>query len=96
MQTHTVSRAIISLWATLLVFSVLAASSPIPAPEPIDPGTASVLSSNLNLACTDGCPAASSAQQLEANAAMVRHGSAAKPVHLLGAVLIIGALLTAL
>lgn len=104
MQTRSVSRGIISLWTILLIFSVLAASSPVPdpapvampdpAPEPIDSGVAAVLSSNLNLGCANGCAAASSAQQLSANAATV--GSAAKPVHLFGAVLIVGALLAAL
>ncbi|KAI6029323.1 hypothetical protein BKA83DRAFT_4217248 [Pisolithus microcarpus] len=110
MQTHSVSRAVISMWTILLVLSVLAASSPVPAPapdpapvampdpapEPIDPELAAVLSGNLNLACANGCAAASSAQQTDVNANAATVGSAAKPVHLLGAVMIVGALLAAL
>ncbi|KAI6119016.1 hypothetical protein EDD16DRAFT_1519572 [Pisolithus croceorrhizus] len=110
MRTHSVSRAVISVWTILLVLSVLAASSPVPdpapdpapiampdpAPEPIDPGLAAVISNNLNLACANGCAAASSAQQVELNANAATVGSAVKPVHLFGAVIIVGALLAAL
>ena len=49
-----------------LTLSVLVVSSPVPEPEPapIDPNIASVISSNLNLACQHGCSASSSAEQL--------------------------------
>ncbi|KAL4064733.1 hypothetical protein V8B97DRAFT_1300607 [Scleroderma yunnanense] len=96
MQTHTVSRAVISLWMTLLALAVLVASSPAPAPapEPIDPSLASVIASNLNLGCINGCEAASSAQQLNTNAAIA--GSVMSPLHLLGTVAVVGAVLAAL
>ncbi|KAI9568861.1 hypothetical protein HD554DRAFT_2096292 [Boletus coccyginus] len=44
----------------------LVISSPVPEPEPapIDSKLASILSSNLNLGCQNGCPASSSEQEL--------------------------------
>ncbi|KAG6329857.1 hypothetical protein ID866_9232, partial [Astraeus odoratus] len=91
------SRTLVSLWVTLLALVTLAASSPAPVaapepvPEPIDSSLASVVASNLNLACINGCEAASSAQQLDTNAAIT--ASAASPIHLLGVTAIVGSAL---
>ncbi|KAF8119408.1 hypothetical protein EV363DRAFT_1462423 [Boletus edulis] len=73
----------------------LAASSPVPEPEPapIGPNPASVVSSNLNLACQHGCPASSSAQQLNTNAAL---GSVVTPVSLFGGLVLSSGILAAI
>ncbi|KIJ65977.1 hypothetical protein HYDPIDRAFT_110097 [Hydnomerulius pinastri MD-312] len=93
MQSSSVTRSVVYFWMTLLAMAALAASSPMPEPAPIDAAMASVIGSNLNLGCVNGCPAAASAQQPSANAAL---GSAASPLSLFGAVILAGGVLTAL
>ncbi|KAN0076733.1 hypothetical protein V8E55_010588 [Tylopilus felleus] len=87
MYAHSTSRAVFCFWITLLAMAALAISSPVPEPEPvpIDPNLAAVLSSNRNLACQHGCPAASSAQQLNKNAAL---GSAVSPLSVFGGLIV--------
>lgn len=85
MFRHVVSRALISLWVALLFLAVLAASSPIEGP------LAAILASNLNLGCSQGCPAAGSAQQLATNAA-----ASLTPVRFVSAAALLGAVLATL
>ncbi|KAF9228503.1 hypothetical protein BS17DRAFT_745976 [Gyrodon lividus] len=100
MHSSSVSRSIIYIWMTLLAIAALAdiiyylaASSPVPEPAPIDPSMASVITSNLNLGCINGCEAAASAQQPSPNAALA---SAASPLSLFGAVVLAGGVLAAI
>ncbi|KAH7883280.1 hypothetical protein F5I97DRAFT_2075732 [Phlebopus sp. FC_14] len=87
MQTFKFTRFVIFIWMTLLAMAFLAASSP----APIDPGTASVVASNLNLGCVNGCPAADSVQQ--PNSAL---SSATSPFSLIGALLVVAGVLAGL
>ncbi|OAX40205.1 hypothetical protein K503DRAFT_688010, partial [Rhizopogon vinicolor AM-OR11-026] len=63
------------------------------AASPIDSQIASLISSNLNLNCIHGCPAANSSQQLNTNSAFT---SASSPnSFLLGAIFLAGGVLVA-
>ncbi|OJA08523.1 hypothetical protein AZE42_02461 [Rhizopogon vesiculosus] len=76
---------ILSFWVVLFAISTMVAASPI------DSQIASVISSNLNLNCIHGCPAANSSQQLNTNSAFM---SASSPnSFLLGAILLAGGVL---
>ncbi|KAF8841724.1 hypothetical protein BDN67DRAFT_949151 [Paxillus ammoniavirescens] len=93
MHSPSVTRSIIYIWMTLLAMAALSASSPTPEPAPIDPALSSVITSNLNLGCINGCEAAASAQQLNSNAALA---SGASPLSLFGAVILTGGVLAAI
>ncbi|KAF8549972.1 hypothetical protein OG21DRAFT_521398 [Imleria badia] len=95
MYAHAATRPVFCFWITLLAMAALAVSSPVPEPEPapLDPSVASVISSNLNLACQHGCPPASSAQQLNKNAAL---GSAVSPLSVFGGLVLASGVLAAL
>ncbi|KIL00847.1 hypothetical protein PAXRUDRAFT_821186 [Paxillus rubicundulus Ve08.2h10] len=93
MHSSSVARSIIYIWMTLLAMAALAASSPMPEPAPIDPALSSVITSNLNLGCINGCDAAASAQKLNSNAALASAGS---PLSLFGAVVLAGGVLAAI
>jgi hypothetical protein len=84
-----------ALWITLLAIAGLAVSSPVPEPEPapIDPSLSSVISSNLNLGCQNGCAGSSSAQQLDTNAAL---GSAVSPLAVVGGLVLASGVLAAI
>ncbi|KAH7928710.1 hypothetical protein BV22DRAFT_188418 [Leucogyrophana mollusca] len=79
MHAITNTRRVLSLWM-ILSLTVLAAASPAPAPAPapepapIDPALASIITSNLNLGCVHGCPAADSARQAVGSSPRFRPG----------------------
>ncbi|KAG6382018.1 hypothetical protein JVT61DRAFT_650 [Boletus reticuloceps] len=95
MYTHSATRVVFCFCITLLTMAALTASSPVPEPEPapMDPNPASVISSNLNLSCQHGCPAASSAQQFNTNAAL---GSVVSPLSLFGGLVLSSGILAAI
>ncbi|KAF9243229.1 hypothetical protein BU15DRAFT_72417 [Melanogaster broomeanus] len=72
MHSSPVLRSTICFWMTLLAIAALASASPMPEPAPIDSSLASVIASNLNLGCINGCEAAASVQQPSSNAALPR------------------------
>ncbi|KAH7909512.1 hypothetical protein BJ138DRAFT_1155070 [Hygrophoropsis aurantiaca] len=101
MYTTTNTRCVLSLWMILALTALVAASpapAPVPAPiadpepAPIDPALAALITSNLNLGCVHGCPAADSAREAQANAAL----STSQPLTLLGAMVLTGGMLAAL
>ncbi|KAG2366213.1 hypothetical protein BDR07DRAFT_1274999, partial [Suillus spraguei] len=87
---------ILSLW--VMLFSICAIGKhiltlPIVAasPAPIDPGLASVITSNMNLNCGRSCQTDKDTQQLNSNSALT---SASSPNSLvLGAILLAGGVL---
>ncbi|KAG9312183.1 hypothetical protein JVU11DRAFT_7480 [Chiua virens] len=89
------ARAVIYFWFTLLAMFALALASPVPEPEPapVDSSLSSVISSNLNMGCQNGCEGAASAQQLNANAAL---DSSASPLSILGGLVLASGVLAAL
>ncbi|KAJ8462431.1 hypothetical protein ONZ45_g17934 [Pleurotus djamor] len=44
-----------SIFSTL-IFTACVSSSPVPSPEPIDPGLANAVAINYNLGCINECP----------------------------------------
>ncbi|KAG2366207.1 hypothetical protein BDR07DRAFT_1480455 [Suillus spraguei] len=78
---------ILSLWVMLFSICAIVAASP----APIDPGLASVITSNMNLNCGRSCQTDKDTQQLNSNSALT---SASSPNPLvLGAVLLAGGVL---
>ncbi|KAG8221230.1 hypothetical protein J3R82DRAFT_1392 [Butyriboletus roseoflavus] len=94
---HSTTRTIFCFWITLLAMAALVVSSPVPEPEPepapIDSDLASVIANNLNLGCQNGCSAASSAQQLNTNAAL---GSPVSPLSVFGGLVLASGVLAAI
>ncbi|KAG1782017.1 hypothetical protein EV702DRAFT_501862 [Suillus placidus] len=78
---------ILSLWVVLFSISAMVAASP----APIDPGLASLITSNMNLNCGESCQTAKGTQQLNTNFALT---SASSPnSFVLGAILLAGGVL---
>lgn len=84
----SVSLRILSLWVVLFSISAMVAASP----APIDPGLASLITSNMNLNCGESCQdAKGTQQQLNTNFALT---SASSPnSFVFGAILLAGGVL---